>query len=103
MEGMVGEKGILPERSEWFRSRLYMYPLASTATIGPHGRRKGRVHRLTLGMRADAATGHLLSSLDRIAAAVLPSCASDTKGALWPPSATATPANSASRKNMSST
>jgi hypothetical protein len=21
MEGMVGEKGILPERSEWFRSR----------------------------------------------------------------------------------
>jgi hypothetical protein len=23
MEGMVGEKGILPERSEWFRSRAY--------------------------------------------------------------------------------
>jgi hypothetical protein len=21
MEGMVGEKGLLPERSEWFRSR----------------------------------------------------------------------------------
>ena len=24
MEGMVEEKGILPERSEWFRSTAYM-------------------------------------------------------------------------------
>ena len=26
MEGMVEEKGILPERSEWFRSRPFMFP-----------------------------------------------------------------------------
>src|SRR5262245_7262129 len=29
MEGMVGEKRILPERSEWFRSRQAMSPLAA--------------------------------------------------------------------------
>ena len=29
MEGMVEEKGILPERSEWFRSRRYMFRMAS--------------------------------------------------------------------------
>ena len=36
MEGMVGEKGILPERSEWFRSRRVMERLA--AFLGPQAR-----------------------------------------------------------------
>jgi hypothetical protein len=41
MKGMVGEKGILPERSEWFRSRAFTSTFPTLISLAL------RLHRLS--------------------------------------------------------
>ena len=47
MEGMVGEKRILPERSEWFRSRGIIGIAHTTIVVPTHGLNHGVDHLVT--------------------------------------------------------